>query len=228
MPDAAKSARSGQQAKELVATGVREAILNGEMSPGQRLVESELMETFHATRGSVRSAIEDLGGEGLVERIPNRGARVRRVSLDEAISILECRAVLEGLLAARAAGRATKKQIAALSKLGKAMSRAVDSGEVTTYSQLNSQLHEEVSRIADQSVASDLIGRLRAQIVRHQFRLSLRPGRPQVSLAEHLAIIAAIEKGDANAAERAARKHVQSVINALVEIDREGQVGAAG
>jgi DNA-binding GntR family transcriptional regulator len=223
MPGAAQAARSGQQAKELVATGVREAILNGEMSPGQRLVESELMETFHATRGSVRSAIEDLSAEGLVERIPNRGARVRRVSLDEAISILECRSVLEGLLAARAATRATGKDVSALARLGSAMKRAVESGEVATYSRLNSQLHELVSQIGDQPVATDLIGRLQAQIVRHQFRLSLRPGRPQVSLAEHLAIIAAIEKHDSGAAERAARKHVQSVIKALREIDKQAQ-----
>ncbi len=221
MPATAKTLRSGQEAKQIVIRGLREAILAGEMSPGQRLVEAELMETFGTTRGSVRSAIDDLAAEGLVERIPNRGARVRRVSLDEAISILECRAVLEGLLAARAATRATKKQVADLVKLGVAMTRAVETGEVASYSGLNSQMHETISQIGDQQVASDLINRLRAQIVRHQFRLSFRPGRPQVSLKEHLAIIDAIEKKDPKAAERAARRHVQSVITALLQIDQE-------
>jgi len=218
---AAKKLRSGQEAKQLVVRGMRDAILTGEVSPGQRLVESELMETFGATRGSVRSAIDDLAAEGLVERIPNRGARVRRVSLDEAISILECRAVLEGLLASRAATRATDAQIAALVTLGDQMTTAVQGGDVANYSRLNSQLHETVSAIGDQEVATELIGRLRAQIVRHQFRLSMRPGRPQVSIKEHLAIIRAIEKRDPEAADRAARAHVHSVIDALVEIDRE-------
>lgn len=221
MPATAKKLRSGQEAKQIVIRGLREAILAGEMSPGQRLVEAELMETFGTTRGSVRSAIDDLAAEGLVERIPNRGARVRRVSLDEAVSILECRAVLEGLLAARAATRATKKQVADLVKLGAAMTRAVETGEVASYSGLNSEMHETISQIGDQQVASDLINRLRAQIVRHQFRLSFRSGRPQVSLKEHLAIIDAIEKKDPKAAERAARRHVQSVITALLQIDQE-------
>ncbi|MBB2891824.1 GntR family transcriptional regulator [Flexivirga oryzae] len=221
MAAATRKLRSGQEAKQLVVQGLRDAILAGDMAPGQRLVESELMETFGATRGSVRSAIDDLAAEGLVERIPNRGARVRRVSLEEAIAILECRAVLEGLLASRAATRATDAQIAQLVELGERMTEAVRGGDVGSYSRLNSQLHETVSELGEQQVATGLIGRLRAQIVRHQFRLSMRPGRPQVSIKEHLAIIRAIEKRDPEAADRAARAHVHSVIDALVEIDRE-------
>ena len=211
--------QSGVEATQLVVAGVRAAILGGEMSPGQRLVEAELTEMFGVTRGSARSAIEDLTAEGLVERIPNRGARVRRVSLQEAVAILECRAVLEGLIASRAAERVSHDQSARLSELGEAMRAAVEAGEVMAYSHLNAQLHALIGDIGDQQIASGLIHRLHAQIVRHQFQLSLRPGRPQVSLGQHLAIIEAINTRDAKAAERAARAHVDSVINALVNGD---------
>jgi DNA-binding GntR family transcriptional regulator len=210
-----KAAQSGTRAKERVVEGVREAILQGEMSPGQRLVEAELVDMFGVTRGSVRSAIDDLAAEGLLEKIPNRGARVRRVSVEEAIAILECRAVLEGLIAARAAERVDERQAERLAAIGRSMKDAVETGEVMSYSRLNSRLHALVDEIGDQPVASGLIQRLRSQIVRHQFQLSLRPGRPQVSLGQHLAIIDAVLARDPRRAERAARDHVESVIEAL-------------
>jgi DNA-binding GntR family transcriptional regulator len=64
------------------------------MAPGQRLVEEELAGTLGVTRASLRAALFDLTAEGLVERIPNRGARVRTISVDEAVAIIECRMVL--------------------------------------------------------------------------------------------------------------------------------------
>ncbi|MDQ4490817.1 GntR family transcriptional regulator [Sinomonas sp. ASV486] len=207
--------RQGAEARGHVVEGVRAAILRGEMSPGQRLVEAELMEMFGVTRGSVRSAFEDLAAEGLVERIPNRGARVRRVSLEEAVAILECRGVLEGLIAARAAQRVDEDQARRLRDIGERMKEAVEAGEVTALPRLDSQLHALVADIGDQQVAADLIHRLRSQIVRHQFQLSLRPGRPQVSLPQHLAIIEAVTARDPARAELAARKHIESVIEAL-------------
>jgi DNA-binding GntR family transcriptional regulator len=217
---------SGAAATELVVEGVRRAILGGEMSPGQRLIEAELMEMFGVTRGSVRSAIEDLTSDGLVEKIPNRGARVRRVSLDEAIAILECRGVLEGLIAARAAERVTEEQSARLDQIGVQMREAVATAELRTYAKLNSQLHELVAEIGAQQIATDLILKLRSQIVRHQFQLSQRPGRPQVSLGQHLAIIDAVTSGDPQKAEQAARRHVQSVIETLLELKDEDQEAA--
>ncbi|MCM0614989.1 GntR family transcriptional regulator [Paenarthrobacter sp. TYUT067] len=223
MQGGGQQVRSGAAATELVVDGVRRAILDGDMSPGQRLVEAELMDMFGVTRGSVRSAIEDLTADGLVEKIPNRGARVRRVSLDEAVAILECRGVLEGLIAARAAERVTSEQAERLERIGEQMQDAVRTAELRTYARLNSQLHELVAEIGAQQIASGLILKLRSQIVRHQFQLSQRPGRPQVSLGQHLAIIEGVNSRDPQRAEQAARRHVQSVIETLLEIRAEQQ-----
>ncbi|MTD53736.1 GntR family transcriptional regulator [Amycolatopsis pithecellobii] len=205
----------GAAGKQRAADGLRTSILNGDMVPGQRLVEADLVELYAVTRSSVRDAIDDLISEGLVERVVNKGARVRVVSLDEAISILECRGVLEGLIAARAAQRITKKGAAELRAIGRRMERAVADGELLTYSRLNSQLHARIAELSGQQTASNLIHRLRSQIVRHQFQLSLRPGRPPVSLKQHLEIIDAVASSDPVRAERAARAHLESVIDAL-------------
>ncbi|MFG1922180.1 GntR family transcriptional regulator [Cryptosporangium sp. NPDC048952] len=198
-----------------VADGIRSAILAGELVGDQRLVEAELSDRYAASRGTVRTALLMLAHEGLVERIANRGARVRAVSTAEAIDITEVRMVVEGLCAAKAAARVTDTQIAELREIGEAMRTSVATGDVLTYSQLNQRLHDRIRQIADQPVAADVLARLRAQNVRHQFRLALRPGRPQVSLPEHLAIIDEICARSPGGAERAIRRHIESVIEAL-------------
>ena len=210
-----RSPTSGQQATAHVATILREAIRAGEMAPGHRLVELDLAGQFGVTRAAVRAALLDLTAEGLVERIANRGARVRVIPTEEALQIVECRAVLEGLCAARAAERIQAGDRAALREIGERMRTAVEVGQVMTYSALNEQLHAHILRLSGQQVASALLERLGAQTVRHQFRLSLRPGRPQTSLPEHLALIDAVCSGDAAAAELAARGHLASVAEAL-------------
>ncbi|RAJ59917.1 DNA-binding GntR family transcriptional regulator [Streptomyces sp. Amel2xB2] len=202
---------------------IREAIIGGEFVPNQRLVEADLSTQFDASRASVRSALLELANEGLVERIQNRGARVRAVSLDEAVEISEVRMVLEGLCAAHAAAAVTGVEIRELRAIGASMREAVADGDLLGYSSLNQELHRRVREIGGQRTASRLLERLRGQNVRHQFRLAMHPGRPAVSLPEHLAIIEAICTHDADAAEAAARKHLRSVIDTLREVDRTGQ-----
>ncbi|AZM59449.1 MULTISPECIES: GntR family transcriptional regulator [unclassified Streptomyces] len=205
----------GVTAARRAADELRKAILSGEMVPGQRLVEVELAETYGVTRASLRQALLDLAAEGLVERIPNRGARVRVVPIEEAIAITECRMVLEGLCAAKAAERATDDDIARLRGLGDEMQAAVAAGEPLKYSQLNQAMHRLVLEMSGQKAAAELIDRLRAQLIRHQYKLALQPGRPAVSLPQHLAIIESIANRDPEAAEAAARRHVDSVISAM-------------
>ena len=109
---------AGATGRRLAVERLRQAILAGDMAPGQRLVEEELAGTLGVTRASLRAALFDLAADGLVERIPNRGARVRAVTLDEAVAITECRMALEGLCAAKAAERITDVDAARLRQLG--------------------------------------------------------------------------------------------------------------
>jgi DNA-binding GntR family transcriptional regulator len=219
---------AGETGRRHAFQRLRSAIVGGDMAPGQRLVEEELAGLFGVTRASLRAALIDLTAAGLVERIPNRGARVRVITLDEAVAITECRMALEGLCAAKAADRVTDEHRILLRELGDELERAVADGEPVKYSALNRDLHQLILVISGQTVAADLLARLNAQFVRHQFQLSLRPGRPQASLPEHLSIIDAIVAGRATDAEQATRNHLRSVIQALLGSQPGNTQEAAG
>jgi DNA-binding GntR family transcriptional regulator len=197
---------------------LRAAILRGEFAPLQRLIETELADRFATSRFVLRNALTRLATEGLVELQPNRGARVREISVEEAIEITEIRRAIEGLVAARAAERITDEEIADLTALGEAMNEAVANADMLRYSDLNRQLHGQVRRIARHETATRIIEQLHGQMVQHQFRLALLPGRPSVSLPEHLAIIEAVCARDTERAERAMRVHLDSVLKVLASI----------
>jgi DNA-binding GntR family transcriptional regulator len=196
---------------------LRTAITDGDLAPGARLVEADLVDLFGVSRSNVRLAIEALAAEGLVERIPNRGARVRVVSTEEAVAITEARMVLEALIAGKAAARATEDDADRLRAHLGLMRGAVEAGDLLKYSALIQQLHGLIRDLAAQPVAAGLIARLQAQLVRHQFRLSLRPGRPQASLREFTALVDAIADRDPGRAAAAATDHFHGVLAALSE-----------
>jgi DNA-binding GntR family transcriptional regulator len=198
---------------------IRDAITSGEFAANQRLIESDLSERFGASRGNVRTALLQLTSEGLVERMPNRGARVRAVSLPEAIEITEVRMALEGLCAAKAAERMTADDCDRLRSLGAAMQDAVASGDLLGYSELNRRMDAHIRELSGQSTARGILERLRGQNVRHQFRLAMHPGRAAVSLVQHQQIIDALCAGDPDAAEAAVRRHLRSVIETLPEVN---------
>ncbi|MDA5146281.1 GntR family transcriptional regulator [Streptomyces sp. AD681] len=202
---------AGQEGRRVVSAAIRRALFAGDMVPGQRLIEQELSTSLNAARAAVREALQDLAAEGLVELIPRRGARVRIVTVEEALQITECRASLEGLCARRAADLASVEDRGRLRRIGERMRAAVASGDLSTYSTLNTELHSSLAHMSGQAVAEALLNRLKGQMVRYQFRLALRAGRPGESLPQHLAIIEAIVTGDGPAAEAAVRAHLESV-----------------
>jgi DNA-binding GntR family transcriptional regulator len=194
---------------------LRMAIYNGELTPGQRLVEAELAGRYDASRGAVREALALLSNEGLVVRERNRGARVRSVSIEEAIEITEARAVLEGLCAAKAAAVINARGRRDLRALASPMTEAVRKNDVIGYNHASQQLHIRIRRIAKQATVSALLDRLRYQSARYQFHVALLPGRPAQGLREHLAIIEAVCSRDPERAEKAMREHLFSVVAAL-------------
>lgn len=204
-----------EDSRPSVTEALRAAILNGEYAPRQRLVEIDLCERFSTSRFILRAGLQELAAQGLVEFQRNRGARVRDVSLAEAIEITEVRILLEGLLAARAAERVTKSDSATLRKIVKDMRTAVEKSELLPYSDLNVRLHACIREIAAHETTSRLLRQLRDQTVRHQFSLSLVPGRPAVSLPQHEAIVAAITARKPEEAKQAMHDHLQSVIEAF-------------
>lgn len=198
-----------------VAGGLRDAIAGGIYRPKERLVEEELARTFGTNRAVIRGALAALQQEGLVTRERHRGAHVRLIETDEAIEILQARAVLEALVARRAAERIDDDGIASLRSIVERMGTCAASGDLMAYSELNAAFHAIVLRFGGDPTLQKLLAQLQSQSVRYQFRTVLAPGRPASSLAEHQAILTALAERDPDAAERAARRHVESVIGTL-------------
>jgi DNA-binding GntR family transcriptional regulator len=207
--------------RSAVADAIRHGIMGGDLVPGQRLVEAELCESLSASRGTVRSALMDLAHEGLVEHIANRGARVRIVSLKEALQIGEVRFAVESLCVVRAAKRITDAQIKSLRDLAKQLKDRAKRGDVVGFADLMHQTFEKYIQIADQPVAAEVLSRLRARNAHHQYRLTYRPGRAQVSLPFRLEVIEAICNRDPNAARIALQRHADNIRESMTALASE-------
>jgi DNA-binding GntR family transcriptional regulator len=206
---------------------LRQAILEGQFLPNERLVEADLTSRFTLGRAAVRTALARLEQDGLVEREPFRGARVRAISLEEAIEILEARAVVEGLAARHAARNATPPDVAALRATLERMGSHFQAGDLLGVSAGSTEMHRQLLEIARHQTAARLIDGLKAQNVRYQFRTILAPGRAGESVEEHRAIVEAVAAGDPDLAEERARDHVEHIAEALRRVHAAERVPAA-
>ncbi|WP_110588775.1 GntR family transcriptional regulator [Microbacterium suaedae] len=196
---------------------LRREISAGELAPNQRLIEADIVEQYGVSRSVVRTALANLAVEGMVERVQNRGARVRAIDADEALEILELRAAIESVCAAHAARHASDEQIAELVSIGERMRAYVDDGDVEGYSACNRALHDQVLELSGMQLAPTIVNRLRAQHARFRIKLARTHNRPRVSFPEHMAIIDAIRARDADAAAQAMEAHLRSVQSATRE-----------
>jgi DNA-binding GntR family transcriptional regulator len=171
---------------------LREAIVRGDIAPEARLVESEISTNFKMSRGAVRTALIRLEEEGLVVREPHRGARVRKVSDDEAVEILQARAVLEGLAVRLTAERIDDAGATRLLALLERHRDLLEGGDLLGASDANADLHAALLELSGHGTARRLIRALNSQTVRYQYRTILIPGRPAASVAEHTAIVEAV------------------------------------
>ncbi len=194
---------------------LRDAIIRGELAPNQRLVEADMSSAFRMPRAAVRTALVRLEHEGLVERQPHRGARVRLVTEQEAVEILQARAALEALAARQAALRITPETAAEVREVLARQRAALGREDLIGASDVNAELHAKIVELSCHTTAQRLIRSLNSQMVRFQFRTILIPGRPSQSLAEHGAIVEAVTSGEADKAERAMRRHLTNVAKAL-------------
>lgn len=194
---------------------LRAAIVAGRLLPNERLVEADLTRRLGVGRSAVRTALARLEHEGLVELEPHRGARVRLVSVPEAVEIVQARAALEGLAVSRAARNATDADVADLRAILAEMRALLDAGDLLKASDANAILHRRLLEIGGHATANRLIDGLRSQLVRFTYRTILVPGRSERSFAEHTAIVDAIAAHDGAAAERAMRRHLSHVADAL-------------
>lgn len=194
---------------------LRAAIVSGDIAPDARLVEADVSATFGMSRGAVRTALIRLEQDGLVVREPHRGARVRKVSNEEAVEILQARAVLEGLAARQAAERIDDAGKAHLAACLARQRDLLELGDLLGASDANADLHAALLELSGHGTAQRLINALHAQTVRYQYRTILIPGRSAASVEEHAAIVDAVLGGRPDDADLAMRRHLFNVAQAV-------------
>lgn len=204
----AREAPATRVRSQLIAA-LRRVILEFRYQPGERLREQELCLATGVSRTSMREALRQLESEGLIEIVPNRGPVVRKVSADEARRIYEMRALLEGFLARRAAERATKAEKAALAVIVRSLRTAVAARDMRCIIAEKSRIDRLLMEIADNRALATSLERLHGRVSLLRASTILTEGRGAESLDEVEAIVAAIAAGDADAAERAARLHIE-------------------
>ena len=224
MPPVSKKRSIKPLPPSAVVSAIKAGIQRGELAPGQRLVEAELCESLGTSRGAVRAALTDLVHEGLLEHIPNRGARVRVVTLEEALQIGEIRMVVEKMCVARAAERITDREIETLRGIAQEMQIRVANGDTANFAELTHKLFQNYVRIANQPVAEEILVRLRDRNSRHRFRLTFRTDRARVSLPFWLDIINAICDRDSIAAQKALERFARNVQEAMKTLAEDGSV----
>lgn len=212
--------------KESVSEAIRAMIRASQLAPGQRLIEAELCELLGASRGAVRASLMDLTAEGVVERIENRGARVRVVGLQEALDIAEVRLSVESVCVTRAAEKITDAEIAELRKLGEDLKTFSERNDVHAFVDTSRKIRQLYVRVANQPVAEEMLQKLRDRMTGHQFRLTYQPGRAQATLPFWLELIDALARRDPDWALNSVRRHVEDVQQAMIALSQ--QHAAAG
>lgn len=213
---------TGRSIQALASTLQRD-LADGVYGPHERLIEADLVARYGASRAAVREALIQLASEGLVERMPNRGARVRGMSLEEAIEIAEVRRELESLAAARAAERASATQRADLRALAESLRDAAAGGDVGTYLRLNASFHGEIYEAAGHSTARAILEQFRRRPIDRFFPEPFLAVPPTASVDAHLRIASAIADRDAKEAETAMYEHTTELIRLLRRFEERSQ-----
>lgn len=197
-----------------------EEVLEGDLRPGQILVESALGERFGVSRTPIREALRMLEQDGVLERV-NRGMRVRETSAEEVLEIYGVRAILEASAARDAATRRTDFDLATLDRLMQEMSEAREAPPEELAS-INRSFHRAIWQAARNHTLTDLLERLAVHLRRYPATTYTRSGRWDEALDEHRAVLEAIRAGNPDAAADVAEKHMWASRNVRLDMIREG------
>jgi DNA-binding GntR family transcriptional regulator len=197
---------------------IRKRIADQLIPPGSKLVESELAEEFGVSRTRVREALTELELRGLIRREPNRGAVVAKLDLKEIYAIYDVREALEGvavrLATLNSAPESWQHWVDQFKPRGP-MQKYVETGEIESYFAQYEKLRADIIQAAANPVLAGMLDTILEKTRVIMRRVQILPGRVQLALGEHRAIVQAMRAGDAEAAERLRRENIRSAIATL-------------
>lgn len=197
-------------------TYVRDLFLNGDQyNPGDKVSVEELSRGLGVSRTPLWGAINRLEAEGIVEIVPRQGVYLIEYDPRRALDIYEAREVLEGMAARLAAQRITAAQVAALKRGVDEQRRSFEDGNIEGYYATALAFHDKVAEIAQNKVIEELLQSIFARMRVMRLQRQSMPMRLPQATDDHSLIIAALEAGDPDAAEREARAHIRKLADQI-------------
>ena len=219
----ARLSRVAAPLRDQVSSALRQAIVERELAPGQRLVERELVDRLRVSRATVRESLRELEAEGLVTVIPQRGAVVATISLREAADIYEARGAIESLLVRRFVERAGDEHLDRLARVLDQLRDTTDGGQpIREILDVKSRFYDVLVDGADSLILAGMLSSLQARVSVLRARSLAHQGRPTEMIAELQTLAKAIAARHADEAARLCAEHVRNAARtALSELAQD-------
>lgn len=225
----ASMARVAAPLREQVSNVLRQAILDFDLQPGQRLVERELTDRLQVSRTTIRESLRELTTEGLVQVIPQRGAVVATISRDDAADLYDARIAIECLIVTRFIERADEEHVRRLRLATARFREATEAGlstrEVLT---VKDEIYDELIKGARSTVLANLLAPLHARVSVLRATSMSQPGRALKAVEEIEALIEAIARRDTKAAVKVCTAHIKNAAKAGMRGTSDNHSGPQG
>lgn len=199
--------------EQFVVDSLREAILRGDLVPGQRLDQEELATQLGVSRSPVRIALRTLHTEGLVQLLPHRGAVVAELSIAELEEIYHIRAILEGTIIRSATPKCGAEELARCRQLLEEMEQPL---EPDRWVELNGEFHRTIYQASGRRRLLSMIDSLRHASALYVHDYITTEEHLQSACASHRRILEAIEQGDSLRAQEETEKHLHEVAKGVI------------
>lgn len=210
--------------RDVVFNTLRQAILTGELKPGERLMEIHLANKLGVSRTPIREAIRKLELEGLVTMIPRRGAEVAQITEKSMNDVLEVRRALDALCAELACDRINEEGLESLKKSCVAFEAAIRTKDAKKIAQADVALHDIIVQATGNQRLIQLVHNLSEQMYRYRFEYIKDISQHENLVEEHRIIYESILKKDKKTAAEAARIHIDNQEKAIIRqirLDRQ-------
>ena len=207
--------------RDVVFNTLRQAILRGDLKPGERLMEISLANKLGVSRTPVREAIHKLEQEGLVLMIPRRGAEVAQITEKSLRDVLEVRGALEELAVRLACERMTGQALGELNRAAERFEKTLGSSDITSVAEADVAFHDVIYMATDNQRLIALLNNLREQMYRYRVEYLKDEKSYPVLVQEHRQIIEGLAARNKEMVSAAMQMHVRNQVNAIKEMIRE-------
>ena len=211
--------------REVVFHTLRDAILKGELEPGERLMELHLANQLGVSRTPIREAIRMLEQEGLAITVPRRGAQVARMTEKDLEDVLEIRDALDGLAVSAASKHMTGKDFKELETAMQNFEQAVTQGEVRQIVEADEVFHNVIYQAANNPKLSTIVQNLKEQMYRYRYEYVKDNADYKMLIEEHQNIIKGLREKNLEYVKKVMHDHLKHQVEGVRTMIRRQRSG---